>query len=66
MADIERITPPLPTLPSPVGRNVGSKRRRTPRDGGEPGDRPGDRPGSDLPAERNNEPDPIEHIDEYV
>jgi hypothetical protein len=62
MAEIERITPPLPTLPTPVGRNVGSKRRRTPRDGGEPGGKPR----ADVPAEPNPDSEPIEHIDEYV
>ena len=30
MADVERIAPPVPTLPPPVGRNVGSGRRQRP------------------------------------
>ena len=59
MADVDRITPPVPTLPSPVGRSVGSKQRRAPRDDRPPSERRSDRP----PADRK--PDP-EHIDEYV
>ena len=30
MADVERIAPPVPTLPPPVGRNIGSGRRQRP------------------------------------
>jgi len=59
MADVERIAPPRPTLPSPPGRSVGSKRGRTPRGG----PRPAGKPGSE---ERQPEPEPIERIDEYV
>jgi hypothetical protein len=59
MADVERITPPVPTLPPPVGRSVGAggRRQRPPR---EPPRRP-------EPAADKTEPDhPPEHIDEYV
>lgn len=60
MADIERIAPPIPTLPPPVGRNVGSDRRqRAPLE--PPPQRPP--PPDDEKSERN---DPPEHIDEYV
>jgi hypothetical protein len=60
MADVERITPPVPTLPSPVGRNVGSGRRqRAPL---EPPARRAPLPADDQ-AERDHPPD---HIDEYV
>jgi hypothetical protein len=49
MADIERIAPPVPTLPSPVGRNVGSgNRRRRPH---EPPRRP--RPTATSPGTTN-------------
>jgi hypothetical protein len=59
MADVERISPPVPTLPSPVGRSVGSKQRRAPR-----GDRPPqERRSNPQPADRKPGPD---HIDEYV
>ena len=57
--DIDRIAPPVPTLPAPVGRSVGSKQRKAPRDNRRPPDRRGDHP----PADRK--PD-SEHIDEYV
>jgi hypothetical protein len=58
MADVERIAPPVPTLPPPVGRGVGTNRR---------GQR--ERP---PPAERKPEPprkddrQPPDHIDEYI
>jgi hypothetical protein len=60
MADVERIVPPIPTMPSPVGRNVGSRRRppdkRAPDDPAPPEERrPNDGPGGDE-----------QHIDEYV
>jgi hypothetical protein len=59
MADVDRIAPPVPTLPSPVGRSVGQKQRRAPRGGRPPPERRSDRP----PTDRKPEPD---HIDEYV
>jgi hypothetical protein len=60
MADVERIAPPVPTLPSPVGRNIGSGRRQR-----QPLEPPARRkpPPPGEPPERN---DPPEHIDEYV
>jgi hypothetical protein len=59
MADVERIAPPVPTLPSPVGRNIGSGRRQRP-----PPDRPARRaPNDDGQTQRKSPP---EHIDEYV
>jgi hypothetical protein len=59
MADLERIAPPVPTLPSPVGRNIGSGRRQRP-----PPDRPARRaPGDDDKTQPSSPPD---HIDEYV
>jgi hypothetical protein len=60
MADVERITPPVPALPPPVGRSVGSRQRRTPQR--EP-DRSSDRR-REGPA-TGPKPD-TEHIDEYV
>lgn len=61
MADVERIAPTVPTLPSPVGRNIGSGRRqRAPL---EPPPRRNP-PGADDDQARRN--DPSEHIDEYV
>jgi len=59
MPDIDRITPPVPTLPAPVGRSVGSKQRKAPQNGRRPPD-----PRGNLPA-TDRKPDP-EHIDEYV
>ena len=59
MPDIDRIAPPVPTLPAPVGRGVGSKQRKAPRDNRPPPERR-----SDLPI-TDRKPDP-EHIDEYV
>jgi hypothetical protein len=60
MADVERIAPPVPTLPAPVGRNIGSGRRQRsplepPRQRKPP---PGD--------EKSDRDQPPEHIDEYV
>jgi hypothetical protein len=31
MADVDRIAPPVPTLPPPVGRGVDATRRQAPR-----------------------------------
>jgi hypothetical protein len=59
MADVERIVPPVPTLPSPVGRNIGSGRRQRP-----PPQRPARRAPSDGDQPRPSTPP--EHIDEYV
>ena len=58
MADVERIAPPVPTLPPPVGRSVGTgNRRRTPR---QPVPQP-------VPADGEKPQDPPpDHIDEYV
>jgi hypothetical protein len=59
MADVERIVPPVPTLPPPVGRNIGSGRRQRP-----PREPPPRRaPADDDKSERDQPP---EHIDEYV
>ena len=58
MTDVERITPPVPTLPPPVGRNVGSKKRRAPREERRTPQHPG--------AEAPRIPPNSEHIDEYV
>ena len=60
MADVERIAPPVPTLPAPVGRNIGSGRRQR-----SPLDPPARRAPSpdDEKSERSNPP---ERIDEYV
>jgi hypothetical protein len=60
MADVERIAPPVPTLPPPVGRNIGSGRRQRPPH--EPPPRRDPAPGDEHP-ERDR---PTEHIDEYV
>ena len=60
MADVERIAPPVPTLPPPVGRNVGSRQRRAPRGGPKPWL---ERPAEPPPAERKPDQD---HIDEYA
>jgi hypothetical protein len=60
MADIERIAPPVPTLPAPIGRGFGSKRRAPARE--EPA--PDSEHNVDAPS-----PDPVsptDHIDEYV
>lgn len=64
MADVERIAPPVPTLPPPVGRNIGSGRRQRPplepptRRAPADDDKPG---GNDKSGDQNPE-----HIDEYV
>ena len=59
MTDVDRITPPVPTLPSPIGRSVGSKQQRPRRGGRPPQQRRSDQP----PADRKPDTD---HIDEYV
>ena len=63
MADVERIAPPVPTLPPPVGRNIGSGRRQRPPL--EPPTRrePAD---DDKPSHDKSRDQPPEHIDEYV
>ena len=58
MADVDRISPPVPTLPPPVGRNVGSKQRRAPRDRRR-------QPPEQSPEQTDRKPD-TDHIDEYV
>jgi hypothetical protein len=58
MADVERIAPPVPTLPPPVGRSVGKRRKqREPRPTTQPHKPAGGEPPRDHPPE---------HIDEYV
>jgi hypothetical protein len=58
MADVERIAPPVPTLPAPVGRSVGERRKqRSPRPAPQPSKPAGGEPPRDHPPE---------HIDEYV
>jgi hypothetical protein len=64
MADVERIVPPVPTVPPGVGRTVGSRRRapdkRAPHD---------EAPHEEVPqGERRpqNPGDDVQHIDEYV
>jgi hypothetical protein len=60
MADVERIAPPVPTLPPPVGRNVGSGRRQR-----APLKPPPQR--APVDGDPQSQPDhPPEHIDEYV
>lgn len=59
MADIERIAPPVPTLPPPIGRGVGTRRQPPRRDG--------EREREHEPiAPRDGDHPPQEHIDEYV
>jgi hypothetical protein len=59
MADLERIAPPVPTLPSPVGRNIGSGRRQRP---------PPSSPARRAPSndDKPHPEPPPQHIDEYV
>lgn len=58
MTAVERIAPPVPTLPPPTGRGVGSRERRAPRDRPPPTQRD-EQPASDRK--------PVtDHIDEYV
>jgi hypothetical protein len=59
MADVERIAPPLPTLPAPVGRRVDRERRRR------PAPRPERQDPESPPSEVPSDPSP-DHIDEYV
>jgi hypothetical protein len=63
MADVERIAPPVPTLPPPVGRNIGSGRRQRP-----PLEPPTRRapPDDDKQSSDKSGDQPPEHIDEYV
>ena len=56
MADLERITPPVPTLPTPVGRNVSNRR-------GQP--QPKSKRQPDAEPVPNPKPE-SDHIDEYV
>jgi hypothetical protein len=58
MADLERIAPPVPTLPTPIGRNVGSKRRRPSEREPKPEPEP-------PPTQPSRKPE-SDHIDEYV
>ena len=59
MADVERITPPVPTLPAPIGRGVGSRRRQSPRQDRKPQPKP------EVPETTGSDQQP-DHIDEYV
>lgn len=61
MADVERIAPPVPILPPPTGRGVGSRRRQAPRQERKPPGSP-QVPASD-PKDSDHSPD---HINEYV
>jgi hypothetical protein len=59
VADVERIAPPVPTLPAPVGRNVDGKRRRPAQSG--------EQPERDAPPPESPDPQtPSDHIDEYA
>jgi hypothetical protein len=58
MADVERIAPPVPTLP-PIGRGVGSRRRQLPQQERKP------RPDPTDSDKQDNDPSP-DHINEYV
>ncbi len=61
MAEVDRIAPPVPTLPAPIGRGVGSRRRRD--------ERPSRRDQQEPPhtdAENPTSPNTPDHIDEYV
>ena len=60
MADLERIAPPAPTLPTPIGRNV-ARRRRPPEREQRPGSASASEPGSPPPPKTESD-----HIDEYV
>jgi hypothetical protein len=60
MADVDRIAPPVPALPAPVGRRVDTQRRRRPA----PGKPERQDPGASQPAAP---PHPsTDHIDEYA
>jgi hypothetical protein len=58
VADLERIAPPVPTLPTPIGRNVGSKRRRPP-------EREPTNDSAESPPTDDRKPE-TDHIDEYA
>ena len=62
MADLERIAPPVPTLPPPTGRGVGSRRRQAPQQERKP--QPGSPQVPDPDHEDRNRPP--DHINEYV
>jgi len=56
MADLERIKPPVPTLPTPVGRTVANRRRaQEPRRKRDP-----------EPESAPNPKHESDHIDEYA
>jgi hypothetical protein len=59
-ADIERIAPPVPTLPAPIGRGIPSRRRSPPRDERAPHSEHN----ADSPPPSPTVPN--DHIDEYV
>lgn len=67
MSDVDRIAPPVPTLPPPVGRNVGGQRRRPPaRDGPAREREPRSDPPPEPPCEPQGPHPPSDHIDEYA
>jgi hypothetical protein len=59
MADVERIAPTVPTLPPPVGRGVGTRRRQEPQKDRKPRTEPDS-------SDRSDGDGPTDHIDEYV
>jgi hypothetical protein len=61
MADVERIAPLVPTVPTPIGRNVGSRRKPAPEREHQPTRSTPD----DVPESLPPKPE-SEHIDEYV
>jgi len=58
MADFERIRPPVPTLPTPIGRNVSNRRRKPETDPKRPEPEHGIEPSPSKPES--------DHIDEYA
>jgi len=56
MADLERIKPPVPTLPTPVGRTVSNRRRQQ---------EPGRKRDPEPESAPNHKPE-SDHIDEYA
>jgi hypothetical protein len=56
MADLERIKPPVPTLPTTIGRTVSNRRRQQ---------EPRRKRDSDPESVPNPKPE-SDHIDEYV